>query len=63
WLPPETARALQLDAACFAQRARQPASHDNLFHSLLGMFDVQTPRYDAGRDLFAPCRRAAAAPS
>ncbi|MCS7101707.1 MAG: phosphoethanolamine transferase, partial [Burkholderiaceae bacterium] len=59
----ETARALQLDAACFAQRARQPASHDNLFHSLLGMFDVQTPRYDASRDLLARCRRAAAAPS
>jgi lipid A ethanolaminephosphotransferase len=37
----------------------QPVSHDNLFHSLLGIFDVKTQAYDPGLDIFAACRSSA----
>jgi len=38
------------------RRAGQPVSHDNLFHSLLGMFSVQTKAYEPALDIFAGCR-------
>jgi lipid A ethanolaminephosphotransferase len=31
-------------------------SHDNLFHSVLGLSGVQTNVYDKALDLFALCR-------
>jgi lipid A ethanolaminephosphotransferase len=58
WLSPAFARSTGLDDACLRQRATQPASHDNLFHTLLGAFDVRTSVYDPGMDLLRPCRRA-----
>jgi lipid A ethanolaminephosphotransferase len=61
WLSPALRRTLGVDPVCLAARARQPASHDNLFHSLLGIFDVQTQVYDRELDLLAPCRGRAAA--
>ena len=45
-----------LNYPCLAQRAREPASHDNLFHSVLGVLDVQTSVYARDRDVFAGCR-------
>ena len=57
WLSPALQRGMNLDAGCVrAQSRQQRASHDNLFHSLLGFFDVQTRVYDKGLDLFAACR-------
>ncbi len=35
---------------------RQPLSHDNLFHSVLGLLDVRTSVYDAALDVFSACR-------
>jgi len=46
--------ALRLD--CMAQRRVQPASQDNLFHTLLGFFGTRTKVYDPGLDLLAGCR-------
>ena len=37
-----------------------PFSHDNLYHSLLGLLDVTTPTYRRELDAFAPCRKAPA---
>ncbi len=62
WLSPAFQRDFQVNAGCMKQQAVRPASHDNLFHSLLGVLDVQTSVYEAGMDLFAPCRGAAGAP-
>ncbi|HEX4984665.1 MAG TPA: phosphoethanolamine--lipid A transferase [Burkholderiales bacterium] len=45
-----------LDRACLHGRTRQPWSHDNLFHSVLGMLDVRTAAYRAELDLFHGCR-------
>jgi lipid A ethanolaminephosphotransferase len=45
-----------VDSACLRQRASAPASHDHLFHTLLRLMAVDTPRYQAGRDLLSACR-------
>jgi lipid A ethanolaminephosphotransferase len=57
WLPAEAARNLGVDVDCFRRRTAQPVSHDNLFHSLLGLLAVETPRYLSARDLFHGCGR------
>ncbi|MEO5670304.1 MAG: phosphoethanolamine--lipid A transferase [Ramlibacter sp.] len=59
WLSPALRGSLGLKADCLSSLARQPASHDNLFHSLLGFFDVRTQAYDRKLDLFAQCREGA----
>lgn len=56
WQAPEFARALKLDTACLAQRASQSASHDNLFHTVLGVLDIQTKLYERPLDFTAACR-------
>ncbi len=56
WLSPAFRRSHDIDEACLERRAAQPASHDNLFHSLLGVLDVQTAAYERGLDLFNGCR-------
>ena len=57
WVSPGYAQSFALDTDCLRQRAAQPATHDNLVHSLLGMLDVRTSIYDAGLDVAAQCRR------
>ena len=62
WLSPVFRQSQGIDAQCLRSWAlRQPVSHDYLFHSLLGVFGVQTRAYGRQMDLFAPCRGAAAA--
>lgn len=58
WFGQGSAQSLGVDMQCLAQRAQQPASHDNLFPSVLGLFDVRTSLYDRSRDMFAACRKA-----
>lgn len=48
----------QIDAGCVAARSGEALSHDNVFHSVLGMLDVNTAVYDPSLDLFNACRRA-----
>lgn len=55
WLSPGLTAAAGIDRACMAARAQQPASHDNLFHTVLGLLDVQTAVYDRTLDLGAGC--------
>jgi lipid A ethanolaminephosphotransferase len=56
WLSPEFATSFNIDTACLTQHSGEEYSHDNLFHSLLGMLDVQTGEYDAELDIFNRCR-------
>ena len=56
WLSPALRRAEGFDRRCLRRVAAQPASHDNLFSSVLGLMRVQTTAYDRGEDLFAACR-------
>jgi lipid A ethanolaminephosphotransferase len=57
WASPGAVERLGVDMACVAARRDTPLSHDNLFHSVLGLLDVETRARDPGLDLFAPCRR------
>lgn len=41
----------RIDVQHLAQRANQPYSHDNLFHTLLGLMGVQTALYDVTKDI------------
>ncbi|HHQ4901946.1 TPA: phosphoethanolamine transferase [Aeromonas veronii] len=57
WFSPQLQTDRQLDMGCLAAEASsQRFSHDNLFHSMLGIMDVQTSVYDNKLDLFKPCR-------
>ena len=56
WLPTDSAQNLNVDMACLRTQAQQAASHDNLFSSVLGLLNVETPRYRRDRDIFAACR-------
>lgn len=59
WFSPGAYRDLRIDEQCLAKRALEPASHDNLFHSVLGLFAVKTRLYQPELDLFASCRKPA----
>lgn len=56
WLPEGAARGLRVELDCLRERARRPVSHDELYHSVAGLLEVQTPRYRPTRDVFAECR-------
>ena len=57
WFSEGYQRNFGVDTACLAQNQSKPYSHDNLFHSTLGLLDVATTQYDAKQDLFKTCRR------
>ncbi len=60
WFSPEFSRNAGLDLACLHQNALHRAhSHDNLFHSLLGLFAVNSGVYQHDLDVFAGCRASA----
>ena len=58
WFSPGFQRDARLDTGCLRQEAAQPASHDNLFASVLGLMQVRTREYRQSQDLFAQCRKA-----
>jgi lipid A ethanolaminephosphotransferase len=55
WFSPGFAARRGLDIACLKQRAQQPAQHDHLFSSILGLMQVNTSIYTSDYDLFAQC--------
>lgn len=60
WLSKSLTDAAGLDFNCLQGSATEPRSHDNLFHSVLGVLDVKTSVYDASLDIFSSCRGAKA---
>jgi lipid A ethanolaminephosphotransferase len=56
WLSPEFSSSFNIDTECLKQYNSEAYSHDNLFHSVLGMLDIQTSEYDAEQDIFNRCR-------
>lgn len=63
WLSPQFETSDGIDPACLRDAARKPASHDDLFSTVLGAFDVQTSVYRRDRDLLAACRARNPAPA
>ena len=43
-------------ADCLRERSNAPLSHDNLFHTVLGLLRVGAAEYRRPMDAFAPCR-------
>jgi len=60
WLSPKFQTDFRVDAGCLAHRRHGPVSHDNLFHSVLGLLDVSANLYDEKLDIFSSCRGDAA---
>ena len=56
WLSAGFAAGTGIDTTCLKRRAAQPASHDHLFHTLLGLLDVRTALYAPDWDLSRGCR-------
>ena len=56
WLSPSFAASARLDTACLRAKAAAPLAHDHLFHSTLGLLDVETSVYAPEFDLFRSCR-------
>ena len=56
WASAGFTAAAGLDTGCLRRRAAEPASHDHLFHTLLGLLDVQTSLYEPAWDLSSGCR-------
>ena len=57
WISPGFAERFHIDQPCLAARTGQQFSHDNVFHSVLGMLSVNTAVYNPRLDVFAPCTR------
>jgi lipid A ethanolaminephosphotransferase len=58
WQSAGFARSEGLNGDCLRARARQPAQHDHLFHTVLALLDVKTSLYAPELDLTSGCRTA-----
>ncbi len=57
WLSPGFEQRNKLTTACLQQRIDAPISHDNYFHSVLGLMNVQTSVYKPELDIYAHCAK------
>lgn len=56
WISDVFARQYNLQKECLADKISFSFSHDNMFHSLLGMLDIQTRERNPDLDIFASCK-------
>ncbi|WP_215800171.1 phosphoethanolamine transferase EptA [Pantoea dispersa] len=57
WMSPGYAAAYHIDQACLRQQAAETAvSQDNLFHTVLGLFNIQTQQYQPQLDMIKSCQ-------
>ena len=56
WLANDFIARHNLDTDCMEARSAIKLSHDNYFHTVLGLMDIQTQLYKPGLDAYAPCR-------
>lgn len=58
WMSPDYATAFGIDQQCLQQQAQtDDVSQDNIFHTLLGMMNVQTQEYHPALDIIQSCRK------
>jgi lipid A ethanolaminephosphotransferase len=57
WLSDSFASRLKIDKACLNTIRNKPLSHDNLFHSMLFLNEVETSLYLQEQNLFAQCAK------
>jgi len=56
WMSDAFQNRVGLNKACMAAQKDTALSHDNLFHSLLGMMDIKTSERNPKLDIFATCK-------
>lgn len=57
WLSEGFVQSAALDRSCLHQRTAEPWSHDNLFHTVLGLLGVRTAAYEQALDISGSCTR------
>lgn len=60
WASSEFYANREIDEQCIRSVADRETSHAAIFHSILSMFEIDSPVYDSKLDLFAACRRVSA---
>jgi lipid A ethanolaminephosphotransferase len=55
WLPDSSRARLGVDYGCLQSRVHAPVSHDEIYHTVLGVMELRNDVYDSQRDLLAPC--------
>lgn len=56
WLSPGFEQRSKIATACLQRQLDAPISHDNYFHSVLGLMNVQTSAYQPALDIYAHCQ-------
>ena len=56
WWSPQFEKQLGLSRTCLQNKVQMPLTHDNYFHSVLGLVNVSTEVYQAKLDVHADCR-------
>ena len=56
WSAPASAPTARSLTACLREKRDLPLTHDNLFHSVLGLLGIAASEYQPGLDVFATCR-------
>ena len=56
WMSDGFKEHFQIDTTCLRQRSSSPASHDNVFHSVLGILSIESAGYRPDLDVSAACR-------
>ena len=57
WFSDEFAEKFRLDRECLRAETGKEFSHDNIFHSFLGMMGIKSSVYNQDLDIFAKCRK------
>jgi lipid A ethanolaminephosphotransferase len=56
WLSDSLKSNQKISTSCLQSLGDKEFSHDNLFYSLLGIFDISTHLYQADKDILGACR-------
>jgi lipid A ethanolaminephosphotransferase len=56
WLSASYSELFNITTECLKAQADEPYSHDNLFHTVLGLMNVEASHYDPAKDVTAKCR-------
>jgi len=59
WMPDEYAQAKGIDKECLKKKLKETSglSHDNFFHTLLGLYSVETSAKDSKLDIISSCKK------
>lgn len=57
WISKEYSDDFEIDKNCLMKKRKLRYSHDNLFHSVLGLLQVNSEIYNPGLDVFSACRK------